>query len=340
MMATRRVTIVEVARKAGVSPTAVSFAFNKPHRLNGDTTERILQAARELGYAPNPHARALLSQRIGVIGVLVPQSLYAIYANPFFATFLQGIGSVCDDQDLALLTVSPLDGSLERAIASAPVDGFIIVGLNEHHHEVAPLHKRRVPFVIVDGDAETVPSVNIDDESGAYAAAAHLLANGHRNILILTFETPLEHLEDIFYGVGGRRVHGYQRAFADYGVPWRDDRLVPTLTSFEGGEQSFLNAWEAGTRPGAVLAVSDAMALGVVKAAAQLGLNIPRDLEVIGFDDVPLAALTNPALSTVHQPVYRKGEIAIELLVATLEANVEPKSVVLPTELILRATTR
>lgn len=339
-MAAKRVTIAEVARKAGVSPTAVSFAFNKPHRLNVETTERILQAARDLGYAPNPHARALLSQRVGVIGVLVPQSLYAIYANPFFTTFLQGVGSVCDNQDLALLTVSPLDGSLERAITSAPVDGFIIVGLNEYHHEVAPLRKRHVPVVIVDGDAETVPSVNVDDENGAYAAAAHLLANGHRNILILTFETPMEHLEDVFYGVGGRRLRGYQSAFVDYGVPWRDDRLLPTLASIEGGEQSFLQAWQAGARPTAVLTVSDAMALGVVKAASQLGLNVPQDLEVIGFDDVPLAALANPPLSTVRQPVYRKGKIATELLVAALERNAELKSVVLPTELLFRETTR
>mgnify|MGYP005848684037 CR=1 FL=1 len=336
----KRVTITDVARLAGVSPTAVSFAFNNPSQLNPATVSRILNAARELGYAPNPLARTLLSGRVGVLGVLVPQALVAIFANPFFASFLQGVGSVCDDHGLTLLVVPPLDGSLDGAIARAPVDGLIIVGLNEHHHEVAPLLKRRVPFVIVDGDAEVASSVNIDDESGAYAAAAHLLAHGQRDVLILTFETPYTHLDNVYYGVGGRRLRGYRRAFIEYGVAWRDNWLLPSLSTVEGGEQSFNAAWDAGLRPTAVLAVSDAIAIGAIKAAQQRGLRIPQDIEIIGFDDIPLAELIQPALSTVRQPIIEKGRIAAELLIAALEGTSSPERVLLPTELILRGTTR
>lgn len=336
----KRVTITEVARRAGVSPTAVSFAFNNPSQLNPATVDRILEAARELGYAPNPLARTLLSGRIGVLGILVPQALVAIFANPFFASFLQGVGSVCDDHGLTLLAIPPLDGSLDGAIARAPVDGLIIVGLNEHHHEVAPLLKRGVPFVIVDGDAEAAPSVNIDDEGGAYAAAAHLLAHGQVDVLILTFETPYTHLDNVYYGVGGRRLRGYQRAFMDYRVTWRDNWLLPSLSTMEGGEQSFNAAWDAGLRPTAVLAVSDVMAIGAVKAALQRGLRIPEDLEVIGFDDIPLAEMIRPALSTVRQPIVEKGRVAAELLVAALEGNRPPERVLLPTKLVLRETTR
>lgn len=336
----KRVTITDVARLAGVSPTAVSFAFNNPSQLNPATVSRILNAARELGYAPNPLARTLLSGRVGVLGVLVPQALVAIFANPFFASFLQGVGSVCDDHGLTLLAVPPLDGSLDGAIARAPVDGLIIVGLNEHHHEVAPLLKRRVPFVIVDGDAEVASSVNIDDESGAYTAAAHLLAHGQRDVLILTFETPYTHLDNVYYGVGGRRLRGYRRAFIEYGVAWRDNWLLPSLSTVEGGEQSFNAAWDAGLRPTAVLAVSDAIAIGAVKAAQQHGLRIPQDIEIIGFDDIPLAELIQPALSTVRQPIIEKGRIAAELLIGALEGTSSPERVLLPTELILRGTTR
>lgn len=336
----KRVTITDVARLAGVSPTAVSFAFNNPSQLNPATVSRILNAARELGYAPNPLARTLLSGRVGVLGVLVPQALVAIFANPFFASFLQGAGSVCDDHGLTLLVVPPLDGSLDGAIARAPVDGLIIVGLNEHHHEVAPLLKRRVPFVIVDGDAEVASSVNINDESGAYAAAAHLLAHGQRDVLILTFETPYTHLDNVYYGVGGRRLRGYRRAFIEYGVAWRGNWLLPSLSTVEGGEQSFNAAWDAGLRPTAVLAVSDAIAIGAVKAAQQHGLRIPQDIEIIGFDDIPLAELIQPALSTVRQPIIEKGRIAAELLIVALEGTSSPERVLLPTELILRGTTR
>lgn len=270
----------------------------------------------------------------------MPQALVAIFANPFFASFLQGVGSVCDDHGLTLLAIPPLDGSLDGAIARAPVDGLIIVGLNEHHHEVAPLLKRGVPFVIVDGDAEAAPSVNIDDEGGAYAAAAHLLAHGQVDVLILTFETPYTHLDNVYYGVGGRRLRGYQRAFMDYRVTWRDNWLLPSLSTMEGGEQSFNAAWDAGLRPTAVLAVSDVMAIGAVKAALQRGLRIPEDLEVIGFDDIPLAEMIRPALSTVRQPIVEKGRVAAELLVAALEGNRPPERVLLPTKLVLRETTR
>ncbi len=339
-MIKKRVTIAEVAEAAGVSPTAVSFAFNRPDQLGQETIARIMQAAEELGYAPNPHAKALLSGRSGALGLLVPQSLVSTFANPFFATFLEGMGAVCDEKELALLTLSPFEDSLEQALARAPVDGFVIVGLNEAHEEVAPLRRRKVPFVIVDGDSEHVPSVNSDDEEGAYRAAVHLLAQGHRDLRIFTFETPYGHLEYVYYGVGGRRMRGYRRAFEEAGLGWEEALLHPTVATIEGGARSFTAAWESGLRPTAVLAVSDAMAIGIVQAAGALGLDVPGDLEVVGFDDVPLASLVSPALSTVHQPIEEKGRTAAELLVEALESARAAHHVLLETALVLRETTR
>jgi len=282
-----------------------------------------------------------MSRQVGVLGVLVPQGLGAIFENPFFAAFLQGVGTTCAEQDRSMLVVgSPADGALEDVIARAPVDGFIIVGLNESYTEVAPLRRRGVPFVIVDGDAETAASVNVDDEQGAYRAAEHLLAGGHRDVLILTFETPYGHLDDVFHGVGGRRLAGYQRAFREGRVPWRDEWLVPLVAGIEAGAEGFRSAWEAGRRPTAVLAVSDAIAAGVLTAAASIGLSVPDDLEVIGFDDVPLASLTTPPLSTVRQSVVEKGRVAAELLVDALAERGSAERIVLPTELVLRGTTR
>jgi alanine racemase len=336
----RRVTIHDVAGKAGVSTAAVSHAFNDPERLRATTVTRILDAARELGYAPNPHARALHSQRVGVIGVLFPQPIATVFANPFFSSFLEGIGSVTDERGIGLLTVTPLRGSLERAIAAAPVDGFVLIGLDERHAEVAPLRKRGVPFVIVDGDAETASSVNVDDEAGAHAAAEFLLAGGHRDVLLLTFATPHEHLDDPRYGVGGRRLRGYQRAFAERSQAMRSDWLVPTPVTLQGGDEAFSAAWARGARPTAVLAVSDIIALGAVRAASRLGLGVPEDLEVIGFDDIPLAAASQPPLSTVHQPIADKGRVAIRLLIRELDEGGPRETIVLPTELRLRGTTR
>ncbi len=340
-MPNKRVTISDVARVAGVSRTAVSFAFNNPEQLGVETATRIVATAHELGYAPNPIARALLSRRTGVIGVLVPFTIAQSFANPFIAAFMQGVGEVCDEQSLAALIVSPLDGSLEQATRRAPVDGYIILGLNEDHIEIAPLSRRQVPLVIVDGDASAVSQVNVDDEGGAYAAAHHLLAKGHRDILMVTFQSPSPaHENDVYYGVGGRRLAGYKRAFAEYGLPLRYDHLMQSLTSIEGGAAAFGVAWSAGLRPTSVLALSDAMALGVILQAKRVGLSVPANIEVIGFDDVPLAQLTSPQLTTVHQPIVEKGATAARLLVEALGENSPPKKVLLPTSLVLRESTR
>jgi alanine racemase len=336
----RRATIVDVARAAGVSPSAVSFAFNDPSQLHAATVARIRDVAEELGYAANPHARALLSRRTGVIGVLAPQRLASVFENPFFAAFFVGVGQALDSHDVALLVASPLDGSLADAFSRSPVDGFVIVGLNEDHHEVAPLRKRRVPFVIVDGDARDVPAVNVDDEVGAHAAVTELTRRGHRDLLFLTFETPIAHLDDPHYGVGGRRLAGYRRAMAEAGLPWRPDRLLPAVASVDGGAAAFATAWDAGVRPTGVVAVSDAMALGAVREAGCRGLRVPDDLEVIGFDDVPVASLARPALSTVRQPIVEKGRAAAELLFAHIADATVTTRIVLPSELVLRDTTR
>lgn len=336
----RRVTIHDVAGKAGVSTAAVSHAFNDPERLRATTVERILVAARELGYAPNPHARALHSRRVGVLGVLFPQPIATVFANPFFSSFLEGVGSVTDEQGIGLLTVTPLRGSLEHAIASAPVDGFVIIGLDERHGEVAPLRKRGVPFVIVDGDSQTASSVNVDDESGAYAAADLLLDRGHRDVLVLTFETPQEHLDNPRYGVGGRRLRGYRRAFAERSLRLRSDWLMPTPVTLQGGDEALSAAWARGDRPTALLAVSDIIAMGALRAARRLGLRVPEDLEVIGFDDIPIAAASQPPLSTVHQPIPEKGRVAIRLLIRELDEGGPRERIVLPTELVLRESTR
>lgn len=340
MAARKRVTIADVAKAAGVSATTVSFAFNNSGQVGADTVERVFHVARELGYAPSPIARALLSQRTGVIGILVPFSISASYANPFMASFMEGVGSVCDAHSLGALIVSPIGGSIEEAAKRALVDGYIVLGLDESHIEIEALRHRRVPFVVVDGDARTVSEVNVDDAGGAYAAALFLLEKGHRDILVLTFESPTPIESHIFHGAGWRRLEGYRKAFAEYGLCLELERVVQSPTSIEGGAQAFARAWKEGRRPTAVLALSDAMAIGVIGQAGRLGLDVPGDVEIIGFDDLPIALLTRPALSTVHQPIVEKGRIAAQLLTGVMEGSRAREKVMLPTRLVLRESTR
>lgn len=337
-------TIADVARTAGVSRTAVSFAFNDPSRLSRETLERILAVSHDLGYYPNPVARSLISKRVGVIGLLIPQHTAMLFANPFFAELLRGIGQVCDHHDLALLLVPPVQGSVTRALSRAATDGFIVVGLNEDHPAIATLRQRRRLFVVMDGPVlPDVPAVNIDDRAGAYHAAAHLLSLGHRELLVIAIRPAVgelgEHLDRRYSSVAERRLAGYRQAFEEAGVPWCEQAVVVADSTREGGEQSLRQVWAGGSHPTAVLAMSDIIALGVIDAAHTLGLAVPEQLSVVGFDDIPAARWYSPPLTTIHQQAMEKGIRAAQLLVDRREANAAATHWVLPTELVVRAST-
>jgi DNA-binding LacI/PurR family transcriptional regulator len=185
------------------------------------------------------------------------------------------------------------------------------------------------------------PSVNVDDEGGAYAAAAHLLELGHRQILCLTFEPDYSasHVEKV-YGVGQRRLAGYKRAFDAYNVPWSDEFLIPTATTTDGGMDAFRHIWSRPTRPTALVTVADVIAVGVLQAAAEHHVHVPGQLAVIGFDDIPYAKWTNPPLTTVRQPIVEKGELAAQLLLSLIAGTLPPDSqLTLPSELIVRQST-
>lgn len=323
-----------------MSKAAVSFAFNNPGRLRPETAERIRQVATALGYRPHPVARMLTAGQTATVGILSPQALSQALANPFFALFAEGVASVIEDRGFGLLFISPLHGSLERAMGRATVDGVIVVGLDRRHPEVESIRRAGLPTVLVDAPAwPEHGAIEVDDVAGAMAAARHLLELGHRDVLVLTMQ-PSEPQDD-GGSVMDRRLHGYRRVFEEFDVELPADRVRVSAATFEGGEAAFLRAWEDGLRPTAVLSMSDASAAGVLQAARHLGLSVPDDLSVVGFDDLPLTRFTDPPLTTVHQPVRRKGEEAARMLLATLgsEHARGGEHRVLETRLVVRRST-
>jgi DNA-binding LacI/PurR family transcriptional regulator len=337
-----RARIADVAREAGVSKTAVSFAFNSPERLNPDTATRIHEVATSLGYRPHPVARMLTQGRTRTLGILTPQALSVVFANPFFATFSEGVAAVAEDAGYGILFVSPLHGSLARAVNRATVDGFVAIGLSEDHPEVEQIRRAGLPIVMVDS-AGAFPehgAVDVDDEGGARLAASHLLALGHRDFLVIGVEPPTPGVETDLGGVVGRRLKGYRGALSGDGVDLGDDRVVVGPASLEGGSACLLRAWDDGLRPTAILAMSDAMAIGAINAARRLGLRVPADLSVVGFDDIELSRYVEPPLTTVHQPVRRKGEEACRLLLSAIarDDSFRPDHRRLETRLIVRGS--
>lgn len=310
----RRATIADVAKAAGVSKTAVSFAFNTPDRLSTETVSHIHDIATALGYRPDPVARSLAQRRTGTIGILTPHSLSLTFDNPYHALFASGVAAEAERAGYALQFISPLHGSLGRAVDRASVDGIIAIGLSSSHPEIARIRRAGMRLVVVDAaDHGVEPSVAVDDEGGGRMAAQHLLDLGHRDFLILSVEPPA--------GSGGRsamvatlRMRGYRAALHAAGIESPDDLVVIAPTTIDGGRQAFHAAWGDGLRPTAVLAMSDVTAIGAMRAARELRIRVPDDVSMVGFDDIDFAQYTDPPLTTIHQPIHRKGEEAVRLL--------------------------
>ena len=331
-----RVTIADVASAAGVSKTAVSFAFNNPERLGQATLERVLGVAHDLGYTPHPAARALSMRRSGTIGVLIPQRLSTVFANPFLSELMQGLGELCEEHDLTLLLVPPLDGSLESAIRQASVDGFISLGLSPDDRALEMLDRIGIPTVAVDSESSpTRPAVNVDDESGARAAAQHLLDLGHRDVAIIVL--PPTRAQVGLPPTAARRLAGYQAALEGAGVP--EPHTVTGGATRAAGARAFEDMPRGKRRPTAVLAMSDMVAIGLMAAAQSAGLKVPADLSVVGYDDLPMAAWTNPGLTTVRQPIIEKGRLAARLLIQRMKGKVVHSPPPLGTSLVVRGST-
>jgi DNA-binding LacI/PurR family transcriptional regulator len=338
---TGRARIADVAREAGVSKTAVSFAFNSPDRLAPETAVRIREVAESLGYRPHPVARMLTQRQTLSIGVLTPQPLSVIFSNPFFGAFAEGVALVAEESGYGLTFISPLDGSLARAVGRATVDGVVAIGLTDDHPEVEQIRRAGLPIVFVDSSAlSEFTSIDVDDVGGARAAAEHLIGLGHHDFLVIGVEPPPTTTTEP-EGVLGRRLRGYRDALDMAGIPLPPERIVVGPASIDGGEAALNRAWEDGVRPTAVLVMSDAMAVGAMRALRDQRLEIPRDVSVVGFDDLDLAPHTHPPLTTVHQPIRRKGEEAVRLLLTVVQRRdfTKPEHRLLETRLIVRGST-
>ncbi|HEY7737063.1 MAG TPA: LacI family DNA-binding transcriptional regulator [Candidatus Limnocylindrales bacterium] len=337
-----RIRIADVAREAGVSKTAVSFAFNSPGRLRPETATRILEIAELLGYRPNPVARMLTQRRTMTIGVVTPKPLSISFSNPYFGAFAEGVALAAEQSGYGLHFISPLHGSLARAVDRATVDGVVAIGLHGSHPEVEELQKGGLPFVLVDSSAlPDLPSVDVDDEGGARAAADHLVDLGHREFLVVGVEPPSSDRGIDPGSVTACRLRGYRTGLASAGIELGDDRVVLGPATVDAGFAAFVRAWSTGIRPTAVLAMSDAMAIGALRAVREQGLRVPADVSVVGFDDIDLAPHIDPPLTTIHQPVRRKGEEAVRLLLASVSRRDRGRTahLRLGARLIIRSTT-
>lgn len=338
-----KVTIKDIAARAGVSKTTISFAFNDPTRISKETYGRVMAIVDELGYVPDPIARTLATKRNGALGLLLPQPIHEALANPYLCELIRGIGEVCEEKSLALTMLPPVGGKIIEAARRAAVDAILTVGVGPGTLVADLLHRRRMPFVTLDGaESESTVNVGIDDEAAAFALMGHVLGLGHRRLAILSLRPEFYvHPEEKYSLVRDLRLAGFARALADYGLKVNSPgvQVLPAVGSLEGGREAGLDLLkDEASRPTAIVSMCDAAALGVYLACRDLGISIPGQLSVAGFDDIPVAMTADPPLTTVHQPGRAKGARAAALAVALLEGR-EAQHLRLPAELMARAST-
>ena len=328
-------TLEDIAEQAGVSRSTVSRVVNDLPNVSEDVRRRVLDVIQQTGYHPNAAARTLASQRSWTLGLVLPQSVSQFFTDPYFPHLTKGIAQACNDHNytLALFLVSSKEDEKKiftRITRRGLLDGVLVQ--SGHHGDqqiIGHLADANMPQVVLGRPQhfDNVTFVDVDNVSGAYNAAAHLIRLGYRRIAAITGPS--------LSAVGLDRHAGFTKAMNDRGVKLEESLIVEGDFTEAGGYYSMQRLLPA--RPEAVFVASDLMAIGAVRAVREAGLNVPNDIAFIGFDDVPLAVTNNPPLTTIRQPVIQFGIRAVELLIDLIENGIHPpRHVIMDTQLIIR----
>jgi len=355
----RRVTLNDVAAELGVSAKTVSNAYNRPDQLSATLRSRILATAARIGYGgPDPLAASLRKGSAGAIGFCYANRLSYAFEDPMAIEVLSGITRTAEGASVGLLLLPgpPSRESRARALGRAVIDGLIVNSLADDDPLVAAAVARRLPLAVVDQPdparlgalgAPGTPWVGIDDRAAATKLAAHLLSLGHRTLGVVSFaleRRPTRGLVDepaqaaASYAVTRRRLAGLRDAARRAGLDWSQVPVAQGADSTPAeGEAAAERVLATTPRPTALLCLSDRLAEGALRAAARIGLRVPADLSLTGFDDAPQAVRLG--LTTVRQAGEQKGALAAQALLEVLSGKGATTIQTLPAELVVRTST-
>jgi len=331
-------TIIDVAKLAKVSKTTVSRYLNNQDKghMSEETKRRIQEAIDQLNYAPDNMARSLKGKSTKVIGLVVND-----LTNPFFLQMIQGIEEELRDSGYnILMSDSNLDLNREieclKMLEQRRIDGILIVGVNlpvEHLKDI----NIKVPMVLLERDSgdSKFDSVKIDNYYGAYAAVEYLIKKGYRRIAHIRGNQASM--------MAVHRKEAYRDCLKAHGFTWREKYEVDGNYQLKGGYAAIQQLMALKERPDAVFCANDMSAIGVLRYLIEQGLRVPEDMAIVGYDDVTVASLVTPPLTTVRQPVLELAKIATQVLLERIntkdEKNYISKSIVLKSELVIRKST-
>jgi len=329
-----KATIYDVAKEAGVSIATVSNAINGKGKVSKKRREQIFKIMEKLNYQPSVIASALMGKKTYTLGLLIPD-----ISNPFFADIARAIEDEAHAAGYSVVICSTdnKDERVERYIAlleQKRVDGMIIGTGVEDSGILERLQARSIPFVLISRESAALAADTVvaDDYVGGMLAARHLAELGHRRLAILA--------ENLKVSSSRERIRGFKLGLEEMNVPFDDGDVVTCEFMIEEGRRGALELLGRPVRPTALFCCNDVLAIGAMQAAKQLGLRVPEQLSIVGFDDTILATVTDPPLTTVTQPIASMGKQAFKLLIENaVHAEYVKQRIVLRPELTVRHST-
>lgn len=330
------VTIYDVAREANVSMATVSRVVNGNPNVKPSTRKKVLEVINRLGYRPNAVARGLASKKTTTVGVIIPD-----ISSIFFAELARGIEDIATMYKYNII-LSNSDQNEEKELhllntmLGKQVDGVVFMSGNITDNLIEEFKKSPSPIVLA-GSIEqtgTIPSVNIDYEKAAYDAVQSFIENGHSKIALVIgpMHEPIN--RDL-------KLNGYKSALRDANIPFKEDYVFEGDYTYDSGMEAIEYLLSLDEKPTAIFVTSDEMALGVIHGAQDKGINIPNDLEVITSDNTRLTMMVRPQLTSVVQPLYDIGAVAMRLLTKLMEKEeVNELVVTLPHRIEKRSSTK
>ncbi len=327
-------TLADVAELAGVSTATVSRCLNSPDKVGQSTRDKVMTAVHELGYSPNFGARALAAKRTNTIGAVIPTM-----DNAIFARGLQAFEEELNENGLTLLVASSnyepdRENRQIRTLIARGADALLLIGYDRDPSIYEFLSRQGIPTVIswAHDDTQMQPSVGFDNRAASHALAAHVIELGHRNIGYIAANTATnDRARD--------RVTGARDAMEHAGLDPKGLRMMETNYSITNGAEACGTLLTNHPDITAIMCGNDVLAVGALRQAQKLGLDVPRDISITGFDDIEISLITEPALTTVHVPHRTMGRAAARYLIDTILFDTPPAPVApLTTDLCLRGT--
>lgn len=330
------VTIYDVAREANVSMATVSRVVNGNPNVKPSTRKKVQEVIERLGYRPNAVARGLASKKTTTVGVIIPD-----ISNTYFAELARGIEDIATMYKYNILLsnsdqIKEKEFHLLNTMLAKQVDGIVFMGGNITEEHVKEFEKSQVPIVLAGSIDKTgkIPSVNIDYEQASYEATKFFIDNGHKRIAFVTgpLQEPINSL---------KKLAGYKKALEEAGIPYDENYVVEGDYTYESGLECVEKLLELAEKPTAIAVGTDEMAIGVVHGLQDNGFRIPEDVEIISTDNTRLSLMVRPQLTSIVQPLYDIGAVAMRLLTKYMnKEEVTDHVVILPHRMEIRNSTK